>query len=227
MAQQHEQPSPQPAGNELRTQRMTAAESRAVIDLWQQERVEQTGLTDCPAVPDVAEGLDITVEDVQRLLQEVRARREEEARLLVQEQALAEIHLAEEQRQLAEIQRQRAALSLQQKPRQLVPRSEWVEVKPGIWEDAGLPGYSYADFNQLSPNPQGAGWKVQPSAARLGPWTRTEGSVWNISNTVALEVAALNKNPHADVSAFQQRVIRMTGIAKIILSVVFVRRYRL
>ena len=47
---------------------MTADESRAVIDLWQQERVEQTGLTDKPAVPDVAEGLDITVEDVQRLL---------------------------------------------------------------------------------------------------------------------------------------------------------------
>ena len=76
MAQQFEHPLE--ADSQLRAQRMTADESRAVIDLWQQERVEQTGLTDKPAVPDVAEGLDITVEDVQRLLNEVRVRREED-----------------------------------------------------------------------------------------------------------------------------------------------------
>ncbi len=68
----------------LRAQRMTADEAKAVIDLWQQERVEQTGLTDRPAVPDVAEGLDIGVEDVQRLLQAVRMRRGEEERALAQ-----------------------------------------------------------------------------------------------------------------------------------------------
>ena len=92
---------------------MTAAESRAVIDLWQQERVEQTGLTDHPAVLDVAEGLDITVEDVVRLLQDVRAKRLEE-RALALEQELAEIRLAEEERKLAEIQRQRAELRREQ-----------------------------------------------------------------------------------------------------------------
>ena len=137
MAQQFEQPQ---ESGELRTQRMTADESRAVIDLWQQERVEQTGLTDKPAVPDVAEGLDITVEDVQRLLNEVRGRREEEARLLAQEQMLAEIRLAEEERKLAEVQRQRAELrQVQVSPlSQPAPRSRWVEVKPGVWEDAEL-----------------------------------------------------------------------------------------
>ncbi len=120
MAQEYEQPVDGIASP--RTQRMTAEESRAVIDLWQSERVEQTGLSDRPAVPDVAEALDITVEDVQRLLSEVRTRR-----------------LAEE-RKLAEIRRQRSMLCLHQQPKQLMPRSQWVEIKPGIWEDAGLPG---------------------------------------------------------------------------------------
>ena len=59
--------------------------------------MEQTGLTDHPAVPDVAEGLDIPVEEVQRLLAEVRARRLEEERLLAQEQELSEVRLAEEE----------------------------------------------------------------------------------------------------------------------------------
>ena len=100
--------SPPPSA--LRAQRLSPDEARAVIDLWQAEQVEQTGLTDRPAVPDVAEGLDLSVEDVQRLLAEVRTRREAESRLLAQEQELAEIRLAEEQRKLAEIQRQRAEL---------------------------------------------------------------------------------------------------------------------
>lgn len=93
---------------------MTADESRAVIDLWQSERVEQTGLTDKPAVPDVAEGLDVSVEDVQRLLTEVRARRLEEQRQLDAVQELAEIQLAEEERKLAEVRRQRAELRREQ-----------------------------------------------------------------------------------------------------------------
>jgi hypothetical protein len=100
-------------GSELRTQRMTADESRAVIGLWQQERVEQTGLTDKPAVPDVAEGLDITVEDVQRLLQEVRAKRLQEECALMLEQELAKVRIAEANRQFAEIQRQQAEMQRQ------------------------------------------------------------------------------------------------------------------
>ncbi len=110
MAQQFEHSS---EDNSLRAQRLTADESHAVIALWQQERVEQTGLTDRPAASDVAEGLDITVEDVQRLLQDVRAKRLEE-RALVLEEELAEIRLAEEERKLAEIQRQRAELRREQ-----------------------------------------------------------------------------------------------------------------
>lgn len=98
----------------LRAQRMTADGSRAVIDLWQQERVEATGLTNKPAVPDVAEGLDVSVEDVQRLLMEVRARRLEEERWLAARQELSEIHLAEEERKLAEVHRQRAELRREQ-----------------------------------------------------------------------------------------------------------------
>lgn len=98
----------------LRSQRMTADEAKAVIDLWQRERDEQTGLTDRPAVPDVAEGLDIGVEDVQRLLAEVRERRAGEERALAYEQELAEIRLAEEERKLAEVKRQRAELRREQ-----------------------------------------------------------------------------------------------------------------
>ena len=166
MAQEYQQPVGGTASP--RTQRMTAAESRAVIDLWQQERVEQTGLTDRPAVPDVAEGLDITVEDVQRLLSEVRARR------------------LEEERKLAEVRRQRAALRQHQQPRQFVPRSQWVEIKPGVWEDAGLPGYSYVDFNQLAPNPQDASKQVQPLAIRFAA---ALAKVILLSLTLALVVA--------------------------------------
>ena len=165
MAQQFEQPLE--TSDQLRAQRMTAKESRAVIDLWQQEQTEQTSLTDKPAVPDVAEGLEITVEDVQRLLQTVRARREDEVRLLAQEQAELRRH---------------------QKPRQLVARSQWIEVKPGIWEDAGLPGYSYIDFNQLSPNPQEASKHVQPLAIRFAA---ALAKVILLSLTVGLIIAPL------------------------------------
>ncbi len=113
MAQEYQQPVDS-TSEPPHTQRMTAAEARAVIDLWQQERVEQTGLTDKPAVPDVAEGLDITVEDVQRLLSEVRARRLEEERALTVEQFVMVVRLAEEERKLAETQRQRADLRREQ-----------------------------------------------------------------------------------------------------------------
>ena len=103
-----------PSDEPLRAQRMTAEEAHSVIALWQQEQTEQSGLTDRPAVPDVAEGLNISVEDVQRLLAEVRAQRLEEESALAQEQELSEIRLAEERRKLAEIQRQRAELRREQ-----------------------------------------------------------------------------------------------------------------
>ena len=132
MAQQFEQSSD--TGSPLRAQRMTADEARAVIALWQSERVEQTGLTDRPAVPDVAEGLDLTVEDVQRLLVEVRAQREEASRLLAQEQALAEIRLAEEERKLAEIQRQRAELRREQaEAARRQPAARQAETRQASW----------------------------------------------------------------------------------------------
>lgn len=148
MAQEYEQPVGSTASP--RTQRMTAAESRAVIALWQQERVEQTGLTNRPAVPDVAEGLDITVEDVQRLLSEVRARRLEEERAFTTEQVLSEIRLAEGNRQLAEIERKRAELQREQaeaERRQLLER--WAALSQAIPQQTGpspfvlgfLPGF--------------------------------------------------------------------------------------
>ena len=143
MAQEQHQPVDSTASP--RTERMTAAESRAVIALWQQERTEQTGLTDRPAVPDVAEGLNITVEDVQRLLSEVRARRLEEERALAadQELARAERRLAEEEASLTEVRRQRAQVQRQQLSRmeQSPLHSRWVEVRPGVWEDAELEAF--------------------------------------------------------------------------------------
>ena len=142
-----------------RTQRMTADESRAVIARWQQERVEQTGLTDHPAVPDIAEGLDIPIEEVQRLLGEVRALRLEEERRLARERkwAKAMLRLVEEEAKLTEVQQQRAEMRLAKAERrgkgasgrqsaedEPVPWEvwkathtpvKWEETKPGIWED--------------------------------------------------------------------------------------------
>ena len=148
MAQEHEQPVG--STTSPRTQRMTADESRAVIDLWQQERTEQTGLTDRPAVPDAAEGLDIRVEDVQRLLTEVRARRQQEEHAFTAEQVLAELRLAEENRQLAEIEWKQAELQRQQaeaERRQLLER--WATLSQAVRQPTGpspfvlgfLPGF--------------------------------------------------------------------------------------
>ena len=140
-------------------QRMTADEARAVIDLWQQERVEQTGLTDHPTVPDVAEGLDIPVEEVQRLLVEVRAQWVEGERRLAHERKMADamLQLVEEEAKLSEVQQQRAEVRLAKAERrgQAASRREgakdeavswevwkatyspaqWVETKPNTWED--------------------------------------------------------------------------------------------
>jgi len=80
---QHEEKPPE---------RMSRDEARAVIDLWQQGRL---GLNDLPSVPDVAEGLDISVEEVQQLLAEVRAAREERERGVAQEQERLEQELAQ------------------------------------------------------------------------------------------------------------------------------------
>lgn len=154
---------------------MTADEARAVIALWQQERVAQTGLTDRPAVPDVAEGLDVPVEEVQHLLGEVRARRVEEERGLAQEQELAqaEAHLAEEEFELASIQQRRADMRLAKAEHRIQAESDrqgveiepvpwevwkaahppvkWVETKPNIWEDVN---------QQSPPHLTSAGTKV-------------------------------------------------------------------
>ena len=134
MGLQHDNPNALPQ-DAPRTQRLTADESRAVIARWQQERVEQTGLTDRPALPDVAEGLDIPVEEVQRLLAEVRAQRLEEERALAKE--LVKSHIAEQEHRLAEIRRQRAQLQQRQAhPKgRIRARGRWLEVKPGVWED--------------------------------------------------------------------------------------------
>ncbi len=124
MALQFDNPDPLESDS-LRTQRMTADEAASVIALWQQERVEQTGLTDRPAVPDVAEGLDISVEEVQRLLAAVR--------------------LAQVERRLVEVRRQRVELRRGQvnPQKRAASRSRWVETKPGVWEDV----------NQSEPSP--------------------------------------------------------------------------
>jgi hypothetical protein len=114
-----------PSDDSLRTQRMTADEAKSVIDLWQQECVEHTGLTDRPTVPDVAEGLDIGVEDVHRLLAEVRTQRLEE-----------EGQLAEIQRQRIESGRVRA--NVDQQYRQTLP----VDFLPQPW----LPQIDLDDF---------------------------------------------------------------------------------
>lgn len=89
----------------IRSGRMTPEEARAVIGLWQQGQSERLGMIDLPSVPDVAEGLDITVEEVHRLLEEVRAAREERERGVVQEQERLEqelAQLAEERARLAQ-----------------------------------------------------------------------------------------------------------------------------
>lgn len=136
-----------------RAQRMTADEAKFVIDLWQQEQAEQTGLTDKPAVPDVAEGLDISITDVQHLLADVRARREAEEAQLAQEQELSEIRLAEEERKLAEVRRQRAEL-----------RREQAEVERGRERTQGQ---KYARPRPQESEPATTFWSVESDAI---PW---------------------------------------------------------
>lgn len=99
-------------------QRLSAEEARAVIGLWQQRRDAEGGQVDLPSIPDVAEGLDISVEDAARLLGEVRAR---QAQKQQQRQAddqqtllLEKIQRAEERRQRAELRRERAEWQRQQ-----------------------------------------------------------------------------------------------------------------
>ena len=160
MGLQHDNPN-LPPQSPLRTQRMTADESRAVIDLWQQERVEQTGLTDHPAVPDVAEGLDIPVEEVQRLLVEVRARRLEEERRLAREQkrAKAMLRLVEEEAKLSEVQQRRAEVRLAKAERRgkAASRRQGTESEPGPWEE----------------------WKATHTPAQ---WVETKPNIWEDVN---------------------------------------------
>ena len=85
-----------------RSQRMTEDEAKAIIDLWQREQTESGGLTTSPTVQDVAEGLDISEDDVRRLLQKVRARWAEAQPSREQQRLeLAQQRLADEERRLA------------------------------------------------------------------------------------------------------------------------------
>ena len=164
MPQQFDNQDPAPSLIPLRSQRMTAEETRSVIDLWQQE---QTQLTDRPAVPDVAEGLNVSVEDVQRLLAAVREKRAEEERALAYEQGLAHIRLAEahrtlaeEERKLAEVRRQRADLARERPAgaKYVKARPLRVEAEPLPWEEAKL--------------------FLPVKAENPFPWTETELSAW-------------------------------------------------
>lgn len=94
----------------IRSGRMTPEEARAVIGLWQQGQSERLGMIDLPSVPDVAEGLDITVEEVHRLLEEVRAAREERERGVVQEQERLEQELAQLAEERARLTQTESAL---------------------------------------------------------------------------------------------------------------------
>lgn len=86
--------------------RLSGQEMEDVIALWQQEQ----GLNERPRAEDVAEGLNVPVSEVERLLQITRARRADEEKRLREEQA----RLASEQQRvraeremLAGLQRQR------------------------------------------------------------------------------------------------------------------------
>lgn len=114
---QHEEKPPE---------RMSRDEARAVIDLWQQGQSERLGMIDLPSVPDVAEGLDVSVDEVHRLLLEVRAAREERERGVAQEQERLEqelAQLAEEQARL--VQTESTLLELH------IKRSEVYSQRPG------------------------------------------------------------------------------------------------
>lgn len=162
-----------PAGP--RAQRLSPEETAAVVALWQQERVEQTGVTDRPAVPDVAEGLDLSVAEVQRLLAEVRARREAESRLLAHEQELAEIRLAEEERKLAEIQRQRAELRREQAYRR---------------ERHDQPSHDQPAWPELPPRPCSLPPSLPPERPLLDRLPENVGPVWEGVRTFSLEERA-------------------------------------
>lgn len=91
------------------TERMTDDERRAVIARWQQQR--GFAPSDAASLPDVAEGLNISVADAARLLAEIRAERAEaeckiqegQARLVQAQQMLENL-----ERSLAEADEQRA-----------------------------------------------------------------------------------------------------------------------
>ncbi len=107
----------QPEETPLPPQRLSAEEARAVIGLWQQRRDAEGGQVDLPSIPDVAEGLDISVEDAERLLGEVRARQAQKQQQQADDQQtllLEKIQQAEERRQLAELRRERAEWQRQQ-----------------------------------------------------------------------------------------------------------------
>lgn len=60
----------------LQKQRMTACEVTAVVRLWAKRQEERERRAGEPTIADVAEGLDISLEEAYALLQEVRSRQE-------------------------------------------------------------------------------------------------------------------------------------------------------
>jgi len=96
--------------------RLSSDEARAVIALWQERRYAQDGMVDLPAVADVAEGLDISLPEAERLVGEVRSRQAQSERQQDQyrQSLLESIQRAEERRQRAELRRERAEWQRQQ-----------------------------------------------------------------------------------------------------------------
>lgn len=94
--------------NEPPTERMTDDERRAVIARWQEQR--GFAPSDEATLPDVAEGLDISVVDAARLLAEIRAERAEAERKIREEQTRldhAQQMLSQLEQSLAEVDGQR------------------------------------------------------------------------------------------------------------------------
>ena len=123
----------------LRGERITDEEARDVIALWTREHVVAGG-ADAPATTtDVAEGLDISVGEAQRLLAEVRtrrvgaARREQENRRAALERAEAQARLAEAEARLAEAEARRVRAEAETRQVQNVDTqaAPWA---PGHWD---------------------------------------------------------------------------------------------
>lgn len=115
--------------------RLTEREMEDVIALWQQE--QDAGLSERPRAEDVAEGLNVPVSEVERLLQVVRAQRAEEEKRLAKEQAKLETEtqrVRDEQEMLAGLQRQRVQV------RRRIGQTRQSKPSTGVGTDAVVTG---------------------------------------------------------------------------------------